>query len=1032
MSVEAWEDRLTLKTYLLGPEDPLPHWERTGMSRIYPYPMQDDLSEQTRKVAYRALHLENEFLHAIVLPELGGHLYSLYDKVARREVFYRNNVVKYGLVARRGAWISGGVEFNFPQGHTCVTVSPVAAVIAESPEGGLASIHIGTTDRVSRMRWSVRLSLATEEARLRQDVMLHNPMPYRQRHYFWANSAVPARDDLHLVYPAKRCRTFGGEHPYPIQNGRDMSWYKNHERPNDIFALDVADDFFGCYYENADVGLVHWADHRQDFGKKFFTWGTADEGMIWVDLLTDDDGQYVELQSGRFVDQSTFEFLKPYQCVRWSEYWYPLHGLGGFCWANDLAALNLKLDGHRARLAALANVPIGEAELVLDVDGHEVWRSPHLLEPGRPVAEDVTLLQRPSEGAAIGLSVEVGEDEVIRYEYPPEYLRDGPSGLDMLDWPEDGEPTEEDFEAAAQAIAQAAMKTRRVDLPRESLRGPDDPEATAEELCRHAAKAEKVDDLERAAALYARALERDAGLSAAHLGLGVLALKRGDGDAAIEALRQAVARDADCEEASYYLGLAYWHAGEFPTAEDLWGRLLGGTTCRTEAAIELARNLDPVDLRDLLSDLPDNPTARFLWMASYRLEGTDAPDGLVLFGEQDPLAPELAAEEYFRLTEGGDKDDGEGAWQRLRELLLDDAELWLELALAYQRLIGPGHAWELLRRAADEIPAVQRSPITGYLLALEPDADDLADIHTAGSPEFCFPSRLEEWPLLMLAWHADPTDWPARLLLGNLFAALGRRDEALGAWEEAAEIDDSDAVLCRNLGLAQHLWQSDRDAALGWYAKAIRARPEEYRLYLERDNVLRATGGTAADRLEALEVAAAPVLDRWELAARRVECLVELGRWDEALALMAAHRFRPWEGARQMHALWSRALTGRAAEREQAADFVAALADYELALTYPRNLGVGRSAHPHEAPLRWLAAECAAQLGDEAKRTELLEGAADEEHEHVCEADLATLKARQALGRTEEAKALATRLRAWAAERGSGDGLARRIEEELG
>jgi hypothetical protein len=108
MPVEAWEDELVLKTYLLGPEDPLPHWERTGMSRIYPYTMLDDLTDEVRSVPYRALHLENEYLHMIVLPQLGGHMYSLYDKVAKREVFYRNNVVKYGLVARLRGSRPGG------------------------------------------------------------------------------------------------------------------------------------------------------------------------------------------------------------------------------------------------------------------------------------------------------------------------------------------------------------------------------------------------------------------------------------------------------------------------------------------------------------------------------------------------------------------------------------------------------------------------------------------------------------------------------------------------------------------------------------------------------------------------------------------------------------------------------------------------------------------------------------------------------------------------------------------------------------
>jgi len=1041
MPVEAWEDELVLKTYVLGPEDPLPHWERTGMSRIYPYTMLDDLTDEVKSVPYRALHLENEYLHMIVLPQLGGHMYSLYDKVAKREVFYRNNVVKYGLVARRGAWVSGGIEFNFPQGHTCVTVSPVASAITHDPETGLASIHVGTTDRVSRMRWSVKLSLAPGEARMRQDVMLHNPTPIRQRHYFWANSAVPARDDLHLVYPATKCRTLGGEHPYPVQAGRDMSWYKNHERPNDIFALDVTEDFFGCYYEDLDVGLVHWSDHRQDFGKKFFTWGTADEGMIWVDLLTDDDGQYVEIQSGRFVDQMTFEFLAPYQCVKWTEFWYPLHGMGGFCHAGEFGALDLKLNGHQARVAAFAAVPIGEADLVLDVDGQEVWRCSQAFESGRPVRQDIALLFPPTDGSTVGLSIRMEDDEedVVRYEYPPEHLRERPAPLQLLDrWATCDAPSREELEQIAEQLLGAASRTGLVELPKETLRAPDDPWATAEELTRHAVRAERFDDWERAGELYAKALEKDSGLAAAHLGLGLVRLRQGLIEEAVEALRQAVARDSDCDEAWFYLGIAYWQLTEFPTAEMIWMRLLGGSKCRTEAALELTKQLLPDTVREVLADIPDSPTGRFLWVASYRAEGLPAPDLHAALPNHDPLAPELAAEEYLSALEEDNEEKVDDAWDRLRDLLLDDPELWLELAAFYNGHGMPADAWTLLARAAREIPSVRRSPMVFYSLNLSANRDSELDLEALvrdTTPAFCFPSRIEDRTLLILACMMNRENWKARLYLGNLFASVGRRDEALQVWLSAARIDDRDFVLCRNLGLAHHLWKGDHATAFSWYAKAIASCPEEFRLYLERDNVLRASGADASARLKAVEEAPAAVADRWQMAARRVECLVEFSRWDEALELMRTHRFLPWEGARQMHALWTRALTGRAAEREQAGDHAAALADYELALTYPRNLGVGRAAYPQEARIRWLAAECAARLGDEARRRELLESAAEERHDHTCEADLYKLKALQALGRDADADALKEQLRTWAAERltaKADDWLARRIEEELG
>ena len=175
-TVRAWEGTIDLPTYALGEEDPNPAFPLIKGHRIYPYTMLDDLTDQRETKSYQAVFLENEYLKATVLPSLGGRLYSLYDKASAREVFYRNNVVKYGLVALRGAWISGGVEFNFPDGHTTVTVSPVAWTLRQNPDGS-ATIAVGDTDRVTGMHWEVELTLRPGQARLEQRVTLFNPTP---------------------------------------------------------------------------------------------------------------------------------------------------------------------------------------------------------------------------------------------------------------------------------------------------------------------------------------------------------------------------------------------------------------------------------------------------------------------------------------------------------------------------------------------------------------------------------------------------------------------------------------------------------------------------------------------------------------------------------------------------------------------------------------------------------------------------------------------------------------------------------------
>ncbi|PYV37271.1 MAG: DUF5107 domain-containing protein, partial [Acidobacteria bacterium] len=139
--VRIWTEPMVIPTYELGQDDPNPYLA-TGYREIYPYPFQDHLTDHRVNKTWKAALLENKYLKVVVLPELGGHVYSVFDKSFRREVFYRNNVIKYGLVGLRGAWVSGGIEFNFPNGHTVTSVSPVDFALRQNPDGS-ASIIVG-------------------------------------------------------------------------------------------------------------------------------------------------------------------------------------------------------------------------------------------------------------------------------------------------------------------------------------------------------------------------------------------------------------------------------------------------------------------------------------------------------------------------------------------------------------------------------------------------------------------------------------------------------------------------------------------------------------------------------------------------------------------------------------------------------------------------------------------------------------------------------------------------------------------------
>ena len=229
------------------------HW--LMLNPVYPYPMLDDLSDQRAAKTYHAIYLENQYLRITILPELGGHVYSVYDKINQREVLYRNRVVKYGLVGPRGAWVAGGMEFSFPFAHTTDTVSNVESALRQNPDGSATAV-IGAVDWVSDMYWEIAVTLRPDTARLEESVTLFNATPLSHLYLFWTNTAVKATEDMQYIYPMRETvsdNPFAIVQSWPVWKGVDQSWYKNDPSAIAIFARDVQRDFFGVYYHQSNL-----------------------------------------------------------------------------------------------------------------------------------------------------------------------------------------------------------------------------------------------------------------------------------------------------------------------------------------------------------------------------------------------------------------------------------------------------------------------------------------------------------------------------------------------------------------------------------------------------------------------------------------------------------------------------------------------------------------------------------------------------------------------------------------------------------
>ncbi len=173
------------------------------------------------------------------------------------------------------------------------------------------------------------------------------------------NTGIKAAGNLELIYPGTHYLGHGGEvFPWPINpvNGKNLAFYEQNDfgpyKSYHVFGR--YSDFFGAYWHDDDFGMGRYSTRDDKLGKKAWIWGLSRQGMIWEKLLTDTDGQYVEVQSGRLFNQaaeeSTFTPFKhrgfePYSTDTWTEYWFPVKGTRGFVKANDHGALNVVLPG---------------------------------------------------------------------------------------------------------------------------------------------------------------------------------------------------------------------------------------------------------------------------------------------------------------------------------------------------------------------------------------------------------------------------------------------------------------------------------------------------------------------------------------------------------------------------------------------------------------------------------------------------------------------------------------------------------------
>ncbi len=337
-------------TYMFSDPDPVPNPDNL----FYPYFRFDGFTDNKADRKWKTVELENEYIRLSLFPEIGGRIWGAIDKTTGKEFIYYNHVVKFRDIAMRGPWVSGGIEFNFGIiGHAPTSSTPVDYFVQQK-EDGSASCYISAVDYITRTTWMIEVNLPPDKAYFTTRTIWHNSSSLHQPYYQWMNAAYKAEGDLEFCYPGTNYIGHEGElYSFPYdQQGRNLAWYKNNAFGNSksYHVLGFYNDFYGAYWHDDDFGSVHHSNYDEKLGMKIFLWSQSRDGAIWEKLLTDTDGQYVELQSGRMYNQpSTGSSRTPFKhkdflpgaTDEWTEYWYPVKGTKGIVKASDIGALNV-------------------------------------------------------------------------------------------------------------------------------------------------------------------------------------------------------------------------------------------------------------------------------------------------------------------------------------------------------------------------------------------------------------------------------------------------------------------------------------------------------------------------------------------------------------------------------------------------------------------------------------------------------------------------------------------------------------------
>ncbi len=942
--VKVWEEKVVIPTYEVGlPEKNPMFFEKRiyqGSSGVvYPNPVIEKIFDEKIDKTYIGLFLENKYLKIMILPELGGRVQMAFDKIKKRHFVYYNQVIKPALVGLTGPWISGGIEFNWPQHHRPSTFEKVDYKIEENADGS-KTVWVNEIEKMFRTKGMASFTLHPDCAYLEIKAQLYNRTSFPQTFLWWANPAVKVNDHYQSVFPSdvnavfdhgkRDVSTFpmatGTYYKVDYSPGTDISRYKNIPVPTSYMAVNSEYDFVGGYEHDSKAGLLHVANHHVSPGKKQWTWGHGDFGKAWDRNLTDEDGPYIELMTGMFTDnQPDFSWLMPFEEKSFTQYFLPYRELGVVKNATKEALVGLNIHDKIVTCKVMVTSSFSDLEIVLKAKNTIIFKTITSLAPEH-VFEKSVPHQEALQEQEYTLIVRQGNRELVRFEPNTHTKKEIPQPAKAAKLPAEIENKEQLF-----------LTGQHLEQYRHATYNPVE--------------------------YYEEALKRDSGDIRNNNALGLWYLRRGQFTKSESYFRNAVktitSRNPNPYDAEplFNLGLCLfyqekWEEAFTPFFKATWSAAWQDGAFYYLAILELKKGNFKNALDFIEQSIDRNAkNGKAYVLKSICLRGLNVHSEAETICQKALLRDAFNIGCLFELLLIHQKTENT---ETVKTLLVQKEKLgsentnnYIEFALDYLEANLFLEAIQLLlfaeKSGAD-------NPLLYYHLAYcyakagdNKRSNEYLKNALRKEPGAVFPNKLEEIGILQFALNASPEDGYAAYYLGNLWYDKRNYEEAIQMWELSVQRNPYFATSYRNLGIAYFNKKQDYTSALQFFEKAFALDTSDARVLMELDQLKKRLNYPAAERLAFLKNHQEVVYTRDDLYLELISLYNFLGNSEEAFQFLSERNFHPWEGGEgKVSEQYVMALTQLAKQCLQDGNFGAAIQQLKDAKNYPYNLGEGK------------------------------------------------------------------------------------------